>query len=87
MIKLALNNTETELLDTIQRLGYGEIYDLEKNSAPPVRVQEITLAERDLIKLLRQQPLSKLIIHDSQPKSAEHPIKINGRRCLQKIRF
>lgn len=89
MIRLSLSVPETELLDDILEVAYGEIYKIEIAKVKPNRVVPLSQHTFNFVKELRRHgKFDKLIIHDSEPVSAEYPDTTgNGRRCLKKIRF
>ena len=89
MVKLALNNTEAGILTAIRTLGFGELYNLGRIrlNERPNKVYQLDPAEYNLIKLLRERSLNKVVVHQGKPKSAEFPEVINDIDCLKKVRF
>lgn len=87
MIRLALSNTEKDLLRIIRKLEFGEAFELERQLAPAVSVEELQPKERAFIELARQRAIQRLIVHNGEPTSAEFPVSLDGIKCLKKVRF
>jgi hypothetical protein len=90
MIQLVVSEQEAGLLEDIQEIGYGELYDI---ALPPLSGRKVTrTASRKaqaLLKTLRRGvAFEKVVIHDSQPTAAEYRTQTeHGRSCLKKLRF
>ena len=90
MIQLYLSVIERTIVEDIQEIGYGELYQIELDesaSAPHAAI----LPEKFLafFKELRSlKAFETVIIHDSQPQYAIFKaVTENGRSCLKRIKF
>jgi hypothetical protein len=89
MLQYLVSRAESDLLEEIQALGYGEVYDLTPPRGKPefpVRITEKTVG---FLKFLRYAKTPfKLVVHDGEPTGAEFEARLEtGHRCLKKIRF
>ena len=91
MISFNLSAQEVAILDDIDEVGHGELYDLMLIEADQEKDQIISIDEScgELLKAMRREKrFVKLIIHDGLPRIAEIQGKTkSGRRYLQKLKF
>ena len=89
MVRLALSNYETCLLEDIREIGYGELFAIEYDKSSPVKIQDVHEEEEHLLRTLRaQKQFSKIIIHDGLPKLAEiNGTTASGRKYTKKFKF
>jgi hypothetical protein len=89
MLRLAVSNYEQDLLNDIQEVGYGELYQVVKDDALPVKMVDISERSLHFIRELRRlEEFEKVTIHDSEPTIAEFTaLTENHRSCLKRIKF
>ena len=88
-LKVKVTKRELELIGTIRKLGYGELYGVEIEDGYRSIAAELSTCEADLIDFIRdgQQEISVLHIHQSQPAYAETDFVSHGFRCRKKTKF
>jgi hypothetical protein len=89
VLRLSVSAKELEILEDIEDVGYGELYDVRAGETRPIKVVSVSERAQNFIKALRREKHFPLVvIHDSEPATAEYPSKTpNGRACKRKIRF
>jgi hypothetical protein len=89
VITYAATENERSILEDIDEIGHGELYDLEHVDQQPQKVVQIPQKIVKFFKTLKSiKRASKLIIHDGEPSVLEYRTKTeNGRRCLKRIKF
>lgn len=89
MVTFFATENEVSLIEDIEEVGYGELYNLDHTSQPATQQVEITYKTQTFLKALRIiQQVSKLIVHDSEPALLEYRGRTeHGRRCLKKMKF
>lgn len=90
MVDLYLSSPEEAIIEDIQDIGYGELFDVEAASADEVEsVVSAHEAFREFFNVLRSvRKFDKVIIHGSLP--AYGVIKTHapsGRLCVKKYKF
>lgn len=86
--KARISGEERKLIETIQKIGYGEIYSPKVDEQLHNEVADISANEKDLLDLIRSgAPVSIIIIHQNEPVYAEVDQLIDGFRCRKKIKF
>lgn len=88
MIKYSATEDEISLLDDVDEVGYGEIYNVATKDGP-TRTIEITEKQKNLLSVLRiVKKANRLIIHDGEPTMIEYRgATENGRKCLKKMKI
>jgi len=90
MVVLAVNAAEKELIRELDRLGHGDLLDIEHQGTTYAedRVQ-VHESVYDMILALRQRTrFDRLVITDGLPRFAEiHGEMQSGRRYVQKLKF
>jgi hypothetical protein len=88
VVKYLATRQELDLLEVIEEIGYGEFYGVQSTPEEPSQTVEITPRTKNfLLALKRIGRFRKVIVHDSEPTQAEHPVCIKGYRGLAKMRF
>jgi hypothetical protein len=88
MLKLVLNETELQLVDLFEAVGYGEIYDVRITAEPGHIPREVGERTARCLKQLRKLGrANKIVVHDSEPAYMEIDQKINGFDCLIKTKL
>lgn len=88
MINFALSASEIDLLETVEDIGFGEIYNIHKKGDQPIKVEEVSEQKYHLILGLRHNGVyHKVVIHDGEPTIGEYRTVINNRDCLVKNKF
>jgi hypothetical protein len=89
MIPLAVTRYEQELLEDIEEIAYGELYNVQVERETPTKVIELPERFARLLKEIRRgKQFVKLVIHESEPTIGEYwSITGHGRKCLVKIKF
>jgi hypothetical protein len=89
MVTFFATENEISLIEDIEEVGYGELYNLDHTSQPATQQVEITYKTQTFLKALRIiQKVSRLIVHDSEPALLEYRgVTEHGRRCLKKMKF
>jgi hypothetical protein len=83
-----ISGEERKLIDTIRRIGYGEIYSPKVEAQAQTDVMEVSANLADLLTLVRSStPISIIIIHQNEPVYAEVDQLIDGFRCRKKVKF
>jgi hypothetical protein len=88
-LKAVVTVREADLIQTIRRLAYGEIYGVEIEDGLRLIDVDVSECEHSLIDLIRdgQHDISVLHVHQSQPALAELDFVEKGFRCRKKIKF
>ena len=89
MVNYFLTESEKELLDEIQAIGYGEIYDVSFKVGAPYGMEKIDFSFITLFRLLKSGiKFNVIVIHDNSPSIGQLDGKTNsGYRYLQKVKF
>lgn len=92
VLNLPVSYIEKQVLEAIEEIGYGELYDIQRDPAGYRNARfpvEISPKTANFIRFIRQGlGPCKVIVHDSEPTAAEYEDKTkSGIRCLKKIRF
>jgi hypothetical protein len=89
VITYAATENERSILDDIEEVGYGELYDIEHSDQQPEKVVQVSQKILKFFRTLKSiKQVSKLIIFDGEPSILEVRTKTeNGRRCLKRIKF
>ena len=89
MLRLSVNRGEMALLDDIEEVGFGELYQVCAGQDPPTRVIQLSERSANFIKALRALGnFKKVVIHEGEPSLAElDGHTSNGTACLKKIKF
>ncbi len=83
-----ISREEQKLIETIQKIGYGEIYSPKTEIQPHTEILEVSANIADLLDLVRSgTPISIIIIHQYEPVYAEVDQLMDGFRCRKKVRF
>jgi hypothetical protein len=86
--KIRISGEERKLINTIQRIGFGEIYSPKVEAQLHNEVVDVSANVKDLLDLIRSGiPVSIIIIHQNEPVYAEVDQLIDGFRCRKKVRF
>ncbi len=86
--KARISGEERKLIDTITKIGYGEIYSPKIEDKLHNEVADVSANVRDLLDLIRSgAPVSIIIIHQNEPVYAEVDQLIDGFRCRKKVKF
>lgn len=86
--KARVSGEERRLIDTIHKIGYGEIYSPKVEGQLHNEVADVSANVKDLLDLIRSgAPVSIIIIHQNEPVYAEVDQLIDGFRCRKKVRF
>ncbi len=86
--KARISGEERKLIDTIQKIGFGEIYSPKVEGQLHDEVIDVSANVRDLLDLIRSgTPVSIIIIHQNEPVYAEVDQLVDGFRCRKKVRF
>ena len=89
MISFTLSAHERMLLNEIEEVAYGELFDIHYKDEEIDTSLEVSLKCKSFIQTLRKRKrITRIIIHDCEPVIAE--IECNttsGLKCLQKIKF
>jgi hypothetical protein len=86
---MRVTSAEQTLVETIQKLRFGEMYSLKVGQTPDVQFPLTTSANvRDLLELLREWGrVDVLTVHEGEPVTAELDYQENGYRCRKRIKF
>lgn len=89
MVKFSVTDTEIALVDDIQSIGHGEIYDVAFKTGTPHGEMIIDKSFATLIRMLKNgTKFGTITIHDSLPYIGHLEGKTNsGYRYLQKVKF
>ena len=88
MLRLVLNESELQLVDLFEAIGYGEIYDVRITGEPGHIPREVGDRTARCIKQLRKLGhVGKIVVHDSEPAYLEVDQNINGFDCLIKTKL
>jgi hypothetical protein len=89
MVNYFLTNSEKQLLDDIQSIGYGEIYDVSFKTGEAHGMERIDSCFVTLFRLLKGGTrFDTIIIHDSVPSIGQlEGITDSGKKYLQKVKF
>jgi len=89
MLKFTVSEQEAILLQDIENVAFGEVFDVENCDAKPTRVLTVDDKAFNFIKNLRSiGTFAKVTVHDGLPSGAEYMSKTpSGLKCLRKIRF
>jgi len=89
VIPYAATKNERSILDDIEDIGHGELYDIEYSDQQPEKVVQVSQKILKLFRILKNiKRASKLVIHDGEPSILEYSTTTeNGRRCLKRIKF
>jgi hypothetical protein len=89
MITFLANDDEASLVEDIEEVGYGELYNLIYAPRPATISIEITQKTKDFLASLRIiGSANRLVVHDSEPALLEYRgITGHGRRCMKKMKF
>ena len=86
--KARISGEERRLIETIQKIGYGEIYAPKMEGQLHNEVADVSTNVKDLLDLIRSgAPVSIIIIHQNEPVYAEVDQLIDGFRCRKKVKF
>jgi len=79
---------ESNLLQAIYKLGYGELLEVQLDIEEPGLSAELDFQEVRLIEIIRsgKQYLKRIVVHDRLPVSVEVTGTIAGYQTIQKIR-
>ena len=86
---MVISETERDLLEAIEEVGYGELYDIRAGEDRPLIERPLSERQMAFIRDLRRKTrFNRLIIHDSEPAMAEIDGETSNRlRCLKKIKY
>jgi hypothetical protein len=89
MLNLAVTDEERKLIEDIQELRFGEIYEISLERKQMSAVMPLSEKQKQLLQALRQgRRIEKLTVHEGEPTAAEIKDKTkHGRDCLRKVRF
>jgi len=90
MLTLLLSQEDQALLEDIEELIYGELFNIERsNGKDGFRHKEVTDRTAVFFKALtKYERFDRVIIHDCEPVGAEMTITTaSGRKALRKLRF
>ncbi len=89
MVQCVVSEKEAKILEDIEDVGFGEIYDvLADEGLRTKRVFTTIETERFFRQLRKIKKFTRVIIHDSMPTLAEYRDQTpNGRECLRKVKF
>jgi hypothetical protein len=89
MLPYAVTENERSILEDIDEIGHGELYDLAHLEQQPGKVVQISQKVAEFLRTLKSiKRASRLTIHDSEPCVLEYrTTTANGRRCLKRIKF
>jgi hypothetical protein len=89
MLNLAVTDEERKLIEDIQELRFGEIYEISLERGQVSAVIPLSEKQKQLLQALRQgRRIEKLTVHEGEPTAAEIKDKTKyGRDCLRKVRF
>lgn len=87
MVRLIVSESEARLIDEIQDIGYGEIFNVQHEQGDK-QVEVLVFSEfKSMLVALRKVKLFRRItIHDSVPTIGEYT-GINKHRFRKKIKF
>jgi hypothetical protein len=86
---MRISAIEAGILDDIDEIGFGELYDLTTGKDGPEISKVLSSRRRHFISALRRELyFDKVIVHDSEPQYAiKNSETCNGRRCQIKFKF
>ena len=89
MIYLYCSEPEHQLIEDIQLVGHGEIYDISFVAGPPHGMVKLDPSMISLLRALRDgEKFNKIIIHDSLPfVGVRVGFTTSGRKFTQKTKF
>lgn len=88
MVRLRLTSEEVALIQDIEFVGHGELYDVKINPGEQETAWELPPEHAELIKELRLDSLDRVVIHDGIARYGErHEVTPSGRHCLLKKKF
>jgi len=89
VVKYFVSDYEKELVDDIQSIGYGEIYNVVFQTGEPYGMITIDNSFATLLRMLKGGTrFDTIVIHDSVPSIGQLEGKTDsGRRYLQKVKF
>lgn len=83
-----ISGEERRLIETIRKIGYGEIYSPKVEIQPHTEILEVSANIADLLDLVRSgTPISIITIHQFEPVYVEVDQLMDGFRCRKKIKF
>jgi hypothetical protein len=83
-----ISGEERKLIETIQKIGYGEVYSPKVETGPQTEILEVSANVADLLDLVRSgAPISIITIHQYEPVYAEVDQLMDGFRCRKKVKF
>jgi len=86
--KANVSGEERRLIETIQKIGFGEIYAPKMEGQQHSEAAEVSANVKDLLDLIRSgAPVSIITIHQNEPVYAEVDQLIDGFRCRKRIKF
>lgn len=89
MTRVKVNDQERDLLLLIQRIGYGEIFNIEIPDSEPTCEIDIGSSAKKLLDFIRDgnQSISRLQIHQNEPQYAETNGELFGFRFRKRSKF
>ena len=89
MLRLSVTDAEVALLEDLEEVGFGELFNVFHEEGPKSRLVDVSDREVAFLKTLRKiKGFERVVVHDSEPASAEWQITtLNGRKALKKHKF
>jgi hypothetical protein len=89
MLPYAVTENERSILEDIDEIGHGELYDLRHVDQLPEKLIDVSKKFVRFFRILKSiKQASKLIIHNGEPSVLEYrTTTTSGRRCLKRIKF
>lgn len=89
MVSYCASANELELLDDIEEVAYGEIYDVKHTAGEPATTVQVSEKTRNFFKILKDTGhVTKVVIHDGEPTMAEFfGVTPSGLQCLKKMKM
>jgi len=88
-ISMRISAVEAEILDDIEEIGFGELYDIGTSEGSLSLLRALSFRQQQFICILRRERhFDKIVIHESEPQYAIKNSKTgNERPCQIKYKF